>query len=71
MKKETELKDVSFELRKKLGISQRELAHMIGSTQTEISFIEKGFIPTAEEKVFKIYQIASNAGVVNKAQCKN
>lgn len=54
----SELKDVCYAVRKKLKISQRELAYMIGSTQTEISFIEKGFIPTSNDKIVRIYKLA-------------
>ncbi|MBP5462703.1 MAG: helix-turn-helix transcriptional regulator [Lachnospiraceae bacterium] len=63
---ETELKDVCYALRRKMHLTQRELAAMIGSTQTEISFIERGFVPLAEEKIVKIYQMAKSAGVRTK-----
>ena len=53
-----ELKDICFALRKKLHLSQRELAYLIGSTQTEISFIERGFIPVSSEKIHRIYQLS-------------
>ena len=45
-----ELKDVCYALRQKLKISQRELAFLIGSTQTEISFIEKRIHSSVKRK---------------------
>lgn len=53
-----ELKDVCYAVRKHMRISQRELAQLIGSTQTEISFIEKGFVPPDKQKVSNIYLLA-------------
>lgn len=46
-----ELADMCKEVREALAISQRELAMMIGSNQTEISFIERGFTPSDTAKV--------------------
>ena len=40
-----------------MGISQKQLAEMIGSNQTEVSFIERGFIPHASEKQTAILKI--------------
>lgn len=40
-----ELKEKCKAIRNKLNLSQKQLAILIGSTQTEISFIERGFIP--------------------------
>lgn len=34
-----------------LGMTQREFAKIIGSNQTEVSFIERGFIPEDTNKV--------------------
>ena len=39
------------EIRKKKGLTQRELAKLIYSTQTEISFMGKGFIPVNTGKI--------------------
>jgi len=58
-----ELKDVCYALRQKLKISQRELAFLIGSTQTEISFIEKGFIPPSSAKISSIYRLAKENSI--------
>lgn len=38
-------------LREYLQISQREFAKIIGSNQTEVSFIERGFIPENSGKI--------------------
>ena len=39
------------------GMSQKQLAEMIGSNQTEVSFIERGFIPLDPEKQIAILKI--------------
>lgn len=51
-----ELADMCKEVREALAISQRELAMMIGSNQTEISFIERGFTPSDTAKVNAIIE---------------
>lgn len=38
-------------------MSQKQLAEMIGSNQTEVSFVERGFIPPAPEKQIAILKI--------------
>lgn len=43
-----ELKDMCFIARTSMQLSQKEFAKLVGSTQTEISFIEKGFVPDNE-----------------------
>ena len=54
-----ELKDMCRNVRDLLGgVTQKRLAAMIGTNQTEISFIERGFIPKQEkalaiEKLYK------------------
>lgn len=53
-----ELKDICFQSRTKAGLSQEQFAKIIGSTQTEISFTERGFIPASEEKVQRIINFA-------------
>lgn len=40
-----ELKEMCKVVRSSLNITQYQLADMIGTNQTEISFIERGFIP--------------------------
>ena len=43
--------------RQETGISQKQLAEMIGTNQTEVSFIERGFIPLNPEKQIAILKI--------------
>ena len=51
------LADMVKTIRQETGISQKQLAEMIGSNQTEVSFIERGFIPPAPEKQIAILKI--------------
>lgn len=44
-----ELKEMCKFVRAELKLSQRELGDMINSNQTEVSFIERGFIPSASK----------------------
>lgn len=44
-------------IRQETGMSQKQLAEMIGSNQTEVSFIERGFIPQDPEKQIAILNI--------------
>lgn len=48
------------EIRQRLNISQRQLASMIGTNQTDVSFIERGFIPNDIGKIKAIYKIYDN-----------
>ena len=57
MLNETELQIMCKKIRQTLGISQKKLAERLGTTQTEISFIERGFIPPNEEKIEAIESI--------------
>ena len=34
-----------------MGLTQKQFAALIGTTQTEVSFIEGGFLPPRKEKV--------------------
>lgn len=55
-----ELKDKCKFIRKELEMSQRQIAVLIQSNQTEVSFIERGFIPEDKNKIKMIdliYQI--------------
>lgn len=47
-------------IRKRLGITQYGLADMIGTNQTEISFIERGFIPRDENKISALCRLYEN-----------
>ena len=40
-----------------MGLTQKQFAAMIGTNQTEISFIERGFLPTDSEKISKIFEL--------------
>jgi DNA-binding XRE family transcriptional regulator len=57
--------EVCKQIREMLKITQYELAKMIGTNQTEISFIERGFIPKANCKLEKIMQIANELQIAN------
>ena len=53
----TEVQDMSLAIRKATGWSQYALADAVGTTQTEISFLEKGFIPPASEKIRRLHEL--------------
>ena len=50
------LKEMCKTARKYLQMTQLEFARVIRSNQTEISFIERGFIPEDHRKIEKIEQ---------------
>lgn len=45
------LKEKTRFVREELEMTQREFAKLIGSNQTEVSFIERGFIPEDFRKI--------------------
>ena len=51
------LADMAKTIRQETGMTQKQLGEMIGSNQTEVSFIERGFIPPAPEKQIAILNI--------------
>lgn len=51
-------------VREKLRLSQETIARMIESTQTEISFIERGFVPRKRHKVEALVRIALEHKVI-------
>ena len=51
------LANMAKTIRQETGISQKQLAEKIGTNQTEVSFIERGFIPPAPEKQNAILKI--------------
>lgn len=53
----TELKDMCYIARKNLGLMQNGFAKKINSNQTEVSFIERGFIPEDAEKIKAIKEL--------------
>ena len=52
-----ELKDKAIIARKYLKMTQGEFGKLIKTNQTEISFIERGFIPEDRRKIEKIETI--------------
>lgn len=48
---ELPLSDMCKVIRKERYITQYALAELIGTNQTEVSFIERGFIPSADKIV--------------------
>ena len=54
------LANMAKSIRQETGISQKQLAGMIGSNQTEVSFIERGFIPPAPEKQIAILKVSND-----------
>ncbi len=55
-----ELKDMCKFARqhvKEGGATQSDFAAMVGTNQTEISFIERGFIPESQQKINKIIRL--------------
>lgn len=46
-----ELKEMCKFVRYNLSMSQKEFGKLIKSNQTEISFIERGFIPENKDKI--------------------
>lgn len=60
------LADICKTTRYSLSLSQREFAELIGTNQTEISFIERGFIPESKDKINKIYTLYNESKKGNK-----
>lgn len=56
--------EICARVRWKMRLSQREFAKLIGSNQTEISFLERGFVPTDMCKIERIVELARNCGIV-------
>lgn len=51
------LANMAKAIRQETGMSQKQLAEKIGTNQTEVSFIERGFIPSAPENQNAILKI--------------
>ena len=51
------LANMAKAIRQETGMSQKQLAEMIGTNQTEVSFIERCFIPQDPEKQIAILKI--------------
>lgn len=56
---------MSKKIREELGIYQKKLAEYIGTNQTEVSFIERGFIPESNSKIETIMKLFNE--VINNA----
>lgn len=52
------LSEICKAIRTKKHWSQYELADAVGTNQTEISFIERGFVPDDQNKVSRIMVLA-------------
>lgn len=57
MCEKVELRDKYKFIRAKRNITQYQMAKIIGSNQTEISFIERGFIPENSNKIRAIEEL--------------
>lgn len=57
-----ELAKICKSIRSEQKISQKKLAEMVGSNQTEISFIERGFIPQSQQKIDLIRGLYKRTG---------
>lgn len=51
------LANMAKAIRQETGMSQKQLAEKIGTNQTEVSFIERGFVPPSPEKQIAILKI--------------
>ena len=65
------LANMAKAIRQETGISQKQLAEMIGTNQTEVSFIERGFIPFSPEKQIAILNIFNEVIKGEKEKCVN
>lgn len=52
-----DLSEITKQTREAMKLSQSKFALLIHSNQTEISFIERGFIPNDQEKISKILEL--------------
>lgn len=52
-----DLAEITKQTREAMKLSQSKFARLIQTNQTEISFIERGFIPNDQEKISKIYEL--------------
>jgi transcriptional regulator with XRE-family HTH domain len=51
------LSDMCKIARAEMRLTQRKFAEIIGTNQTEVSFIERGFIPHDQEKIKAIQEL--------------
>ena len=65
------LANMAKAIRQETGMSQKQLAEKIGTNQTEVSFIERGFIPPAPEKQNAILKIFNEVIKGENRKCVN
>lgn len=65
------LQDYCKQGRLTLGMTQREYARLVGTNQTEISYIERGFIPESNRKKKQIIKIYNAVKPFKKRRWKN
>lgn len=53
-------------IREKMRVTQARLAFLIGTTQTEVSFMERGFLPRNPRKVASIVYLAKHYNIIGK-----
>ena len=55
-----DLQQITKKTRQEMGLSQKQFAVLVQTNQTEISFIERGFIPNDKDKINRIYELYNN-----------
>jgi transcriptional regulator with XRE-family HTH domain len=53
-------------IREKMKVTQARLATLIGTTQTEVSFMERGFLPRNPRKVESIIFLARHYNIIGR-----
>ena len=53
-------------IREKMKVTQARMATLIGTTQTEVSFMERGFIPRNPRKVESIVFLAKHYNIIGR-----
>lgn len=69
---EAPISEMCKAIRQEKHITQNQLAELIGTNQTEVSFIERGFIPSATKivAITNLYQKTLNYIKELKEQCQ-
>lgn len=58
------LAEICVRIRHRMKISQYKFAELVNTNQTEISFIERGFIPNDADKIERIMELARSVGII-------
>lgn len=58
------LAEICQRTRWRMKINQYKMAELVYTNQTEISFIERGFIPKDTCKIERIMELARNVGII-------